>query len=806
MRWVLWVLALLPAGLWAAGGEVADLAAKIREAGLDPEECYRVREINFSREDVRIYLTEGYLILGKPVNGRRISAVFSADVEGGDGELLVMPPLRSERLSLARFAQMPNLNEHFRSMLMLFNDDTAEELTRLVQSKPRVRPSPEMGIVLDQRWSPVVNNLARSFGIRLIFEFLSKRPASQGFFYAGIRGKRLGNFDLIYDPMSAEQIQIGQVRFRDGRASFDIWTRFQSRSFRSGARDRVETGTPLSNYRIEATLEPNLQLRATTKATVTVRGERRELLFFDISPKMRVTEVLLDGEACEVWHRDSLRANLLRGRDNGLFLVIAPWPLEPGRSYDIEFRHEGKVVSEAGNGVYYVGSRGTWYPRHDLGFTHYDITFRYPAGLDLVFTGEILEDRTEGDWRITRRRTEHPIRLAGFNLGTYEHLKVDRSGYSIEVYANRQVEKALQPKQRIVFVPRPEPSLPIRRRLRRVPELFPVPVQVEWPDPTARLEPLASEIGDSLEFMASHFGPPPTRTLTVSPIPGSFGQGFPGLLYISTMTYLDPEQRPVAARDRYAQYFYSEILHAHETAHQWWGNVVAADGYEDEWLMEALANYSALLMLEKTQGAAALRMVLSQYRSNLLSRNEDGQTVESAGPISWGRRLNSSKSRAWRTITYEKGSWIIHMLRRRLGDERFLEMLGELCRRYRFLTVTTEEFRKLAAEFLPDASPDPTLENFFEHWVQGIGLPTLRFSHSVKGKAPRVRISGTVAQSGVADDFTIYVPVEIQFAGSEPIIRWIRTGDEPVPFDVTVRQRPAKVVFNPGDSVLASRR
>jgi hypothetical protein len=95
------------------------------------------------------------------------------------------------------------------------------------------------------------------------------------------------------------------------------------------------------------------------------------------------------------------------------------------------------------------------------------------------------------------------------------------------------------------------------------------------PDPHAHLQRLAAEIGAAFEFMAGKFGAPPLRTLTVSPIPGSFGQGFPGLVYLSTISYLPAEQRPVSANNEYLQTFFSDILHAHEVAHQWWGNAVS---------------------------------------------------------------------------------------------------------------------------------------------------------------------------------------------------------------------------------------
>src|SRR6516225_1938249 len=97
------------------GGAAADIARAIRENSFDRDECYRVRDLTLVREDIRIYLTDGHLIFSKPVAGRRIAAVFVADVEGGDAEVLLMPPDRAERRSLASYIDTPNLDEHFRS-------------------------------------------------------------------------------------------------------------------------------------------------------------------------------------------------------------------------------------------------------------------------------------------------------------------------------------------------------------------------------------------------------------------------------------------------------------------------------------------------------------------------------------------------------------------------------------------------------------------------------------------------------------------------------------------------------------------
>jgi aminopeptidase N len=324
-------------------------------------------------------------------------------------------------------------------------------------------------------------------------------------------------------------------------------------------------------------------------------------------------------------------------------------------------------------------------------------------------------------------------------------------------------------------------------------------------DPTSQLKSLASDVASAFEFMAGKFGPAPMRDLTVSPIPAGFGQGFPGLIYLATVSYLRPEQRPPAGE--YEQYFYSDILHAHEVAHQWWGNTVSTVRTQDSWLMEALANYSALLYLEKRKGSKALDSVMDIYRKRLLTESAEGRTRESMGPIIWGSRLLSSQAPdAWQSIVYEKGSWIMHMLRRRMGDERFFAVLAELVRRFNRTPITTEQFRALAAKQMPPGSPDANLETFFENWVNGTGIPTIRLESSVKGKAPSFTVSGKVTQSDVDEDFTAWVPVEIQFRTGKPVIHWVKTDSDPASFSVPIKQAPLKVTFDPANSVLAVRK
>ena len=789
--------------LRAADGPTAELGRRILEAGLDPEECYQVRNLRFDKEDLHVYLTEGYLIFGKAVEGVRLSAVFSGDIEGGDAEVLLLPPTRSERMSLASYAHTPNLSEHFQTAILIFTDDTYAQLLKRIQAYGAPRKNAERGLLLAQSWDPVIRNFSSSLQIRLVKDLLAENRAGLGFFYVAVSGRKLGNFDATYDLRAREQISLGQVAFRQDQAYFDIWTRFQARSFRNQTRARPDDDLHVSSYRIDATLDPNLHLRVVTQASVSPGQEARRALSFDISAQMRVTRARINGEPAEVYQPSSLRSRLIRGDLNETFLVVPPKPLQPGREYEVEFQHEGDVISDAGNQVYFVGARGSWYPHRPGQFARYDLTFRYPEDLDLVATGKTVEDNVSSPWRVTRHRTDSPVRMAGFNLGRYERQTVARGGFNVDVYANRTVETALEhrPERRIILLPPAKPGPPGNQRWTV--DLTPFPLDTPEIDPAARLQHLALEITGALEFMASHFGPPVLKYLTIAPIPGTFGQGFPGLIYLSTLAYLDPKQRPAAARNQAAEMFYSEILHAHETAHQWWGNVVTTSSYEDDWIMEALANYSALLYLEKRKGGRALDTVLTNYKAHLLAKAAGGGAMESIGPIIWGPRLHSSQApEGWRVITYEKGSWIIHMLRQRMGEERFLAMLGQFRQRYQFQAVTTEQFRRAVAEGLPAKSLDAQLEAFFDQWVYGTGVPALKLNYKVTGKPPAVQVSGAITQSEVPEDFSALVPVEIQTAKGKPLVRWLRTASEPVPFSVTLKQAPTKVLLDPNNSVL----
>jgi hypothetical protein len=803
MGWlVLWLL-LVPASLAASTLSGAESLAEILATRFDPQQCYRVRDIFLEREDVKFYFTDGHLIFAHPTRNRTIAALFIASSPMDQGEILVIPPNAGERQSVARFTSQPVLNEKFRTAMMFFTDDTAEHLRGALQASHASSLDAQEGESLAPRWNPVLRNLLENTAMRLLLDLIADRPQESGFFAAVMGGSRLGRFDIVVDPNSSRQVIVGQSVWRENRHFFETWCNFASRSVRQGERQPYQIPGRIEDYRIAANLSPDLLLEVIAKGTFHPESTAQRAFVLELSEELYVRKVLLDGQPLEFLQLDQPVSSDVRRRQNSLLMLVLPENPPAGAHYELEMHYDGRVVSEADEGIYYVGSRGTWYPKTRSNFTNFDLTFRYPAELDLVATAELVETNVEGDVRTSRFRTPLPIRVAGFNLGRYQRASRQVGEYTVEVCANREIDANLQPPQQpsVILV---EPAGRGRSFGRTLPTTVFIPPPPDQIRASDRIDEVAASSAEDLQRLVAWFGPPATPHIVISPVPRNFGQGFPGLVYASTLSYFRPDDPPLKNYSPDQKTFYTELLRAHEISHQWWGNVVTIDDESDIWLMEALATYSALMLLEERRGPAARDQELANYRQRLLAVNEDGETTESAGAVVLGYRLRSSKfPSAPNVIMYEKGAWILHMLRGIMGDEQFRAFLRDLCSRYQYKVITTGAFRREAARYLPNDWPDPQLEIFFDQWVYSTGIPTYKLDYRTKGKAPRIQFQARLRQQGVPDHFTALVPLRIETLPGRSTTEYIRSNGRETVFNLVLRNPPSSVTLDPEKSVLA---
>ncbi len=789
-------------GLGAAQG--AEDLQHIKSIELDPERCYRVRDVFLQREDVKLFFTDGYLIFAKPILGRTVAAMFVATEYTDIGEVLVIPPTPAERQSVARFLGETILNEKFRNAMMFFTDDSAEVLEEAVQDTATYRVDTDEGARIAPRWSVVLRNLIEGSSSRVLLDLYSGRGLEHGFFVAAIRGEKRGRFDVVVDSTNPEQVVAGQLVRSDGRTYYEVWTRFQARSIRSGQRTRSLPVARLDDYDIEARLATDLRMSVRTRASLHLSQSGLRAFGFEISSRLKVTAVRVAGHDVEfLQERQPVPGR--QGVDDDLVVVVLPDPPQGTGSHPIEFEYEGRVVTDDGSGVHFVADRTNWYPRIGYGKSRYRLTFRHPQNLDLVATGNLIGSHVDGDMRVSQFDSGKPIRLAGFNLGDYVSATREVDGFLVDVRATKNVEQRLRPRRAPLLLP-PVP-LSGRRRSRSESSVLIIPEPVPV-NPAEGIGRIADESADAFRYFKSLFGPPAMPVTVISPVPGGFGQGFPGLVYASTLSYFERGDRVLKDLSPSGQRFYSDLLRPHEIAHQWWGNVVDAELDRDAWIMEALATYSSLLWLEEHEGVEERDRALAEFRDNLL-RKVGEETVESAGPIVLGRRLRTAQlPEAYRVVVYEKGAWIIHMLRGILGDEPFFGLLRDLCEEYAGKPLTTEGLRTVAARYVADDHHDPELRNFFDQWVYGTGIPQLSVKWSQTPSGGQYRFRLQLDQEGVPDYFPVRVPIEVHTLPGRSLVKTVLAGDgtDDPGFSVVLRNPASRVVIDPEGWLLVETR
>jgi hypothetical protein len=834
-------------GAASAGPSSAEaLYLRLRTVGLDKARVYHARDVSFHRDAIEISLDDGTIAFTEDVEGRVTGAFFE-----GDGEVLVMPPDQVERASTVLFTGAAILEEKFVTAYFRFNDDTYQEL------QPLLRPA-EHSDQFVARWNETAHNLASIDGLRLLVSFSRFLPVAgqasppdalpaaeqDRMLHARVEGRNLGAFDLYYDSAAAEQVRAGQLKTVHGESYYDLWTSFSSKRGGSPARDAGDAGLDveedgeigslnISSYKIRAVVKPPTELDADSTLQIDVHQGGGRALTFELSRFLDIMRVEADGHPVEFIHNPALEGTERARRGNDLVVVVFAQPLQAGQHLELRFVYRGEVLSEAGPGLLYVGARGTWYPNFGPAMSNFDLEFRYPSGWTLLATGQrhAPEVSPPGDGRpsapasgisgdqVSRWISERPMPLAGFNLGKYTHATAHAGSVAVEVYATSGMERTF-------------PKAPAEARMPALPTVVTVPRDQATidvpppPSPALNEQRVAEESARAVEFFARRFGPYPYGKLALTQMPGELSQGWPGLIFLSSFAFLSPEEK-AQLRVSSLEDTRSNLVVAHETAHQWWGDLVVWKGYRDQWIIEALAEYSSLMQLE-SQDPAKFRAVLESYQDKLLQKNKDGMPLMDAGPVTLGIRLSCSPFPAgYEAISYGRGTWLFHMLRtmtrdaesKRTGhrasarenlDEPFLRALRKLRERYQGKSISTRDVLRVFEEDLPPSlwyEGQKSLDWFYNGWINGTAIPRLEL-HEVKyvERDGSTRISGTIRQSEAPEDLVTLVPVYGTVGGKSVLLGQVFADGPETAFHFTAPTGTRRAVLDPNRTLLARTR
>lgn len=281
----------------------------------------------------------------------------------------------------------------------------------------------------------------------------------------------------------------------------------------------------------------------------------------------------------------------------------------------------------------------------------------------------------------------------------------------------------------------------------------------------------------AIEFFAEGIGPYPYEKLASVQAAGMSG----GMEVASAIFY---GEKSVTGRPAFS-------LVAHETAHQWWGDSVTENDWDDVWLSEGFATYFALLATEHYQGSGSFVAGLTRSRASIFRAEERQPGVAVVQNKPWKGIPNR--------IVYEKGGWVLHMLRAEIGTVKFWAGMREYYRRYRDANASTADFRAVMEEV-----SGADLGWFFRQWLYRAGSPKLRGEWSYDRAAGQVAIALEQQQPG--DAYILPLEVALRVPEGQPTTVKIRLTEKRQRFLIPSPARPRAVDLDPGTWALIDAR
>ena len=222
----------------------------------------------------------------------------------------------------------------------------------------------------------------------------------------------------------------------------------------------------------------------------------------------------------------------------------------------------------------------------------------------------------------------------------------------------------------------------------------------------------------------------------------------------------------------------------HEIAHQWFGNAITETTWDDAWLSEGFATFFTLLFIENEYGK-------EEYTKGIIKARKSVYDMSVKMPnFSIVSERTAEKEDVTSGITYQKGAWVIHMLRDLIGEKNFKKGIQNYYAKYFNANTNTDEFR---AEMEKVSGKD--LKLFFKQWLYQPINPTINASWTYNASTKKLQIRLNQAQQ-----FLYNVPVEIGYykkGANTPTILTMNLKDKDQAFSFPLATSPEKLELDP---------
>lgn len=230
----------------------------------------------------------------------------------------------------------------------------------------------------------------------------------------------------------------------------------------------------------------------------------------------------------------------------------------------------------------------------------------------------------------------------------------------------------------------------------------------------------------------------------------------------------------------------------HEVAHQWFGNCVTEYDWDDVWLSEGFATYFTLMFREHAYGRDDFVKGLKDAKRrvfNFYEKNKDASVVHD--------NLKDMKDVLSYDLQYQKGAWVLHMLRNYVGEDNFRAGIRNYYKKYFNSTTNTEEF-KIEMEKVSGVD----LDKFFDQWLYKGGIIKLDVEWKYDEKSKNIEFDITQVQN---DGYLFEMPLDIEILGdNNSNTSTIRLDKKSGKYLVYSENKPKEIKLDPYTKLLAN--
>jgi aminopeptidase N len=502
----------------------------------------------------------------------------------------------------------------------------------------------------------------------------------------------------------------------------------------------------VTNYRIEAQLIPaESGFRAAADITLTPIDSMRSIIF-ELNGSLKLEAAERNGKPLTNFAQDPVGVDNL-GPNVRIDLGEL---LPPNAPFTLRLRWSGALTSPEGGPLLnkrlaYVGNTGSyllyparWFPFHDYAAdpATSDITIIVPINTTVAGASDEPVAPQPAGTNLNKFRfvQKTPNLLGNFVAGPYINTNLRYGGYEVSFYTKIGSEG-------------------------RAPEY-------------------AETIGRALEHYTQKYGAPAFgKRLVVAQIDDASLDAYsaPGMMFLANKLFDSTRPVPEARLQR-------------ETAYQWWGLTVGLKNFDDAWLSQGLAEWSAFELRESTLKAGALDAAQREMQERAL-------TFEQTASIALAPAKLDDQSAAYQSIMFYKGAMVFRMLRSTLGQRQFDKLLRDYLQRYRGQSASLEDFEKLAGQIAGQ-----NMRYFFAQWLESTGVPEFAADYQIiRTRSGKFRTRGTVKQNMAS--LNVPVEVTVRAEGGNQTVE-VQLEDRSGDFNVETKGQPLEVVVDPNNKIL----